>query len=369
MSIAPKVQPANQLRKTSGRRIPCLIPVCLLALLAASGAVYFRALLWGNNLHTVIAAQVYRSAQPSTEQLDGYITRLGLRTVVSLRGGKEFWPWFVAEKGLCASRGVQLYAVHLEPDRLPGKGELERLIEILDTAPRPMLLHCSRGIDRSGLGSAMALLMAGKDPAQAARQFSLKYGFVAVGHSDLPLVLTEYKGWRERLKRAHSPAAFRQWVHDDYVPYFYRADIRLCPGCAEDTDALTQARAIAPNTWEVASEKPLRLHFQLTNTSPEPWQFRSTKDHGIHLGLIVEHLDAVRAAASERREIRTGYKDVQVAAGQTLGMHAELPPFPTPGRYRVTVDLVDESVTWFHDMGSPTLRFEFQVRDASVVGL
>jgi protein tyrosine phosphatase (PTP) superfamily phosphohydrolase (DUF442 family) len=373
VSLAIEPQTGNRLLNRRRIRLARLAPVCLLLLLAASGAVYFRALLWGNNLHTVATGEVYRSAQPSADELEGYSTRLGLRTVVSLRGGKDHWPWFAAEKAVCDRHGVALQVVHFDPNRLPPKGELERLVQILDSAPRPLLLHCRRGIDRTGLGSAVALLLKGSTPEHAAHQFAVKFGyFAAVGHSDLPQVLSDYEGWLRLRDRKHAPAAFRRWVSDVYVPYFYRADIRLCPGCPEDADPLAPDRALEPGTWEVAPDKPLRLHFQLTNTSPEPWQFRSTRDHGVHLGLIVERVDGVESTdakpASDRRELRSGYQDLTVPAGQTVGIYAKIPPLQSPGLYRVTVDLVDESVTWFADMGSPPLQFELQVRDASPVG-
>lgn len=372
MSMAPTPQRARPRRGWVRLSFAQLLPVCLLLLLTASGAVYFRAPLLCNNLHAVVPGRVYRSAQPSAETLDGFITRLELRTVVSLRGGEDDWAWFAEERDVCERRSVELKAVHFDPNRLPPKGELERLVEILDASPHPVLLHCSRGIDRAGLGSAVAQLLAGETPEQAAGQFALKYGYLAAaGHSDLPRVLSDYEAWLRRSGREHAPDVFRAWVRDVYVPYFYRADIRLCPGCPDDT-ALTAGRALEPGTWEVAPDATQRLHFELTNTSPAPWQFRSTMDHGVHLGLIVERLAGASVAAepaTDRRELRAGYEDLHVAPGQSIGMHAEIPPLRAPGRYRVTVDLVDESVTWFGDMGSPTLQFELRVHNTAVAGL
>ena len=55
--------------------------------------------------------------------------------------------------------------------------------------------------------------------------------------------------------------------------------------------------------------------------------------------------------------------------GQILELGAELPPFPAPARYRVQVDLVDELVTTFRNMGSQPLVFEVEAVAPPVAGL
>ena len=50
-----------------------------------------------------------------------------------------------------------------------------------------------------------------------------------------------------------------------------------------------------------------------------------------------------------------------LAPGESIRLGARLPRLPGAGRYRLSVDLVDEEVTWFADMGSPSLEFAFAV--------
>jgi hypothetical protein len=38
-----------------------------------------------------------------------------------------------------------------------------------------------------------------------------------------------------------------------------------------------------------------------------------------------------------------------------------LPPITEQGKYLLKIDLVDEHVHWFHEMGSPMYQFEFEV--------
>ena len=43
-----------------------------------------------------------------------------------------------------------------------------------------------------------------------------------------------------------------------------------------------------------------------------------------------------------------------IGPGQTANIEIELPPIPTPGRYTLKFDLVNEGVEWFEKCGSPT---------------
>ncbi len=44
---------------------------------------------------------------------------------------------------------------------LPQSNRLNQLVDALLTAPRPILLHCHRGADRTGMASAIALILNG----------------------------------------------------------------------------------------------------------------------------------------------------------------------------------------------------------------
>ena len=107
---------------------------------------------------------------------------------------------------------------------MPPGGTLQELVRLLNTARRPLLLHCEMGVERSGLASAVAVLLSGGNIAEARRQFGLTYGFVPlILHTDLLKVLDDYGHWLAVRRWAHTPERFRRWVENDYVPYFYRA--------------------------------------------------------------------------------------------------------------------------------------------------
>jgi protein tyrosine/serine phosphatase len=86
--------------------------------------------------------------------------------------------------------------VRLSARRWPSPAEIEKLVSHLESAERPVLIHCQGGTDRSGLAAAIALLLAGESPELASEQFSLKFGYPGpVLGSDLPGFLASYRAW------------------------------------------------------------------------------------------------------------------------------------------------------------------------------
>src|SRR5205823_4130847 len=69
---------------------------CLLGLGLAFATEAFRVLV-GSNLHVLVPAKAYRSAQLSGNELEGIIRAYGIRTVINLRGYSDPWPWYVDE--------------------------------------------------------------------------------------------------------------------------------------------------------------------------------------------------------------------------------------------------------------------------------
>jgi len=56
------------------------------ATLLAAGGAYLAMLQLTGNFHTVIAGELYRSAQPSAADIAEYKQKAGIRTIVNLRG-------------------------------------------------------------------------------------------------------------------------------------------------------------------------------------------------------------------------------------------------------------------------------------------
>lgn len=181
----------------------------------------FVALRYGTgNQGTMIAGSWYRSAQLSARGLERAIRDRKPRTILNLRGANPDQPWYRAERAQAAAQQVVLIDVPLASDHWLSRAQAAALVDVLDTAERPVLVHCEWGAERTGLIAAWAVLL---DPAgsleQAQDQFSLYYMFLPLkdgrtmrGHLD------QYASWLAERGLSHHPDRFRSWVKSDYQP-------------------------------------------------------------------------------------------------------------------------------------------------------
>jgi protein tyrosine phosphatase (PTP) superfamily phosphohydrolase (DUF442 family) len=316
----------------------------LLLLVLAPAAFVMRVRLLDDNLHTVIPGELYRSAQLAPESLDREIERLGLRSIVNLRGDGKEHAWYQAESETVNRHGVALHDLDLSGQRLPSRQELSALLDQLEHVERPALMHCLNGTDRSGLAASLAVLLQGAPVERARDEFALRHGYPGrLLGSDVPAWLDQYEGWLVETGRPSTPARLRSFVAREYTPYFYDAEI----------EALE-----LPRVWERG--EPTRVRVRVTNRSPQPWQLRSSPESGVHLGLRLLREPADGPALDLRGET----PERQLEPGESIELSADLPPLE-PGRYALTVDLVDEHVTWFAEMGSKPLERTIEVVTAS----
>jgi protein tyrosine phosphatase (PTP) superfamily phosphohydrolase (DUF442 family) len=126
--------------------------------------------LWGGNVRAVSPGKVYRSAQLWPDHLRQVIREHGIKTVLNLQG-KDHGDLAQTETALCREAGAEYRHAQLSAVRLPGPRELQRVVDALDQAQYPILIHCRAGADRSGLVSALYLaLKEGVSPDEAHRR-------------------------------------------------------------------------------------------------------------------------------------------------------------------------------------------------------
>jgi protein tyrosine/serine phosphatase len=146
---------------------------------------YLAILQIDGNFHEVLPGQLYRSAQPTPSELAQYIKRYGIRTVVNLRGPSER-AWYRDEVATTQKLSVQHVDFRMRASQQLTPDESERLITLLKEAPKPVLIHCKAGADRTGLASVIYLQqIAGVNEETAEWQLSPLYG-----HLPLPFLRT-----------------------------------------------------------------------------------------------------------------------------------------------------------------------------------
>lgn len=128
------------------------------------------------NIHTVVPNGVYRSAQLSPQRLEQLIERQKIKSVLNLRGAHPGEPWYDGEIAVANKHKVAHYNLTLDSRSEPTPAQTADLLAIMKAAPKPMVIHCWAGADRTGLASALYLYeIEGKDPRQAAKALSVRY--------------------------------------------------------------------------------------------------------------------------------------------------------------------------------------------------
>ncbi|MDX2438972.1 MAG: tyrosine-protein phosphatase, partial [Desulfobacterales bacterium] len=151
---------------------------CIIAVVIILGIIFSYFYAFGN-FHAVVEERVYRSAQLSEKKLQKIIAKKKLKTIINLRGENEGKNWYAMEKKVAEDNDIQHYSFRFVAHRLPNCIQLDALIEALKAAPRPLLIHCKGGADRTGLASALALAIEKDSPlSKLKQQFSLIYGVI-----------------------------------------------------------------------------------------------------------------------------------------------------------------------------------------------
>jgi protein tyrosine phosphatase (PTP) superfamily phosphohydrolase (DUF442 family) len=164
-----------------GLRFLLALTVGLIAVVALPLGGHLFAVQFGRNEHVVVAGECYRSAQPDRDSLQDLVRRHGICSVLNLRGENVGNDWYQIERQTLLELGVQMIDFKISARHDLTDEQLVELKSILENAPRPMLIHCKAGSDRSGLASAMYKAIRSNRIDEASRsQLSLHYGHLSI---------------------------------------------------------------------------------------------------------------------------------------------------------------------------------------------
>jgi hypothetical protein len=110
------------------------------------------------NFHWIVPNVAARSSQAYAGFLGPFLRRHRIRAMINLRGPNPDWRWWQSEKRVCARLAVEHFDVTLSSKNLPTPSMITALLNAFDTAPKPFLMKCSGGQDRTSFAAALYLV-------------------------------------------------------------------------------------------------------------------------------------------------------------------------------------------------------------------
>jgi len=129
-----------------------------------------------DNFTTIEPNVLYRTRQLSANELDYYMKKYNIKTVVNLRGKQRKKRWWKQEQKTVLENNGLLFDIRMSAYALTPLEKLKQLADIFITAPTPILIHCKAGVDRTGEAAAFYKLMNGSETKVALKQLSSKFG-------------------------------------------------------------------------------------------------------------------------------------------------------------------------------------------------
>ena len=110
-----------------------------------------------DNFHAIVAGEAYRSAQPSADEIRAYRDESHIATIINLRGASAGRPWYDAKVRTAKDLGIRHVDFPMSARKELTKTQSLALIALMRYVPKPVLIHCQAGSDRSGMVAAFYL--------------------------------------------------------------------------------------------------------------------------------------------------------------------------------------------------------------------
>ena len=173
----------------------------------------FLSLLY--NFHWVVDGEAARSAQAYAGFLRRFLQQHKIRTVVNLRGSNPHHSWWRYEARICRELQIDHCNISVNSRTLPSRATLIEALNAFETSPKPLLIKCSGGQDRTSLVAALYVLY--------------RRGWAAQSDALGQFAKWPYLHWPKRDQRwlryfliyAEQEAKGRPlmtWVHNEYAP-------------------------------------------------------------------------------------------------------------------------------------------------------
>ena len=157
------------------KRAGKILLLATLLLVVGTGA-YAVFLVAEHNLHIVATGQIYRSSRMNPEVLAQVVQTHSLKSVLTLIGTNR------AEGETLQRLGVEYFTYNLSDRQEVTDEQMENILATIRRAPKPLLIHCKAGADRTGLVAALYHYgIEGQPAAVADGELTVCYGHLPAG--------------------------------------------------------------------------------------------------------------------------------------------------------------------------------------------
>ena len=121
--------------------------------------LFIIALLWSSyffiygNFHKV-DKDVYRSAQLFSFNMPYYLEKHQIKSILNLRGVSTK-KWYKDEISISKEHHITHYDYAIGDRKIASMKEMNTIINLIKNAPKPLLIHCKAGADRTSLAVAL----------------------------------------------------------------------------------------------------------------------------------------------------------------------------------------------------------------------
>lgn len=195
-------------------------------LISASFLFYKYQFIYKKNFYTVIPNTVYRSGQPNESDIINWKKIYNIKSILNLRGDvylnklenkDTIQTYNQAEK-----LGIKTKFIALSSKNFPKPNEIREISDFIIESPKPLLIHCKHGVDRTSMVSAIALILNNKPIDTALGEMTSIKGFFPQRHQEiLRLFLLEYKNWLTNNHYDSNKQRFRYWLENIYTKSYF----------------------------------------------------------------------------------------------------------------------------------------------------
>lgn len=170
---------------------------------------FYSWISYSGNIHEVIPGTVIRSAQLNPQQLNQVLNRYRIRSIIDMSPGNKLHN---KELQFSRTHHIRHFDLGINVHGFCPPNQLLKLTQLIETAPKPLLVHCRQGIDRTGLASAIAAILYSGDLRTIKKQISYRYADMwptSVGIK----TITKYIAWCQQQRLSLNKHTFTSWIN------------------------------------------------------------------------------------------------------------------------------------------------------------